>query len=147
MLLEQLRLRQQHLQKQLRTRLSISAELKKQRSNGQKFTEATYKQLLSSVVFVNADYRENLIKEFDSAFAGLLCHLSSLYKLSDLDQLFIVMIALGCTTNEISELANVTTHSVGNRKQRLRQLVGADCNIDEWLQREVDACLTRLIEK
>lgn len=144
MLMEQLRLKQEHLQKQLKLRLNISSELKKQKSSGKKLTEASYNQLLSSVVFLNPCHWNNLMQEFDVAYAGLLTQLSNSYSLSDVDRLYVVLIVLGCSTSEISELANVTLQSVSNRKQRLKQHVKANGNIEEWLNEAVKTNMRNL---
>lgn len=143
---KQLLLRQQNLQDQLKLRLSITSELKKQRSRGEKFTESAYNRLISAVVFLSREQLDQLKEDFDAAYAGLLANLSARYKLTSTDTFYIVLITLGCSINEISELANVSAHSVGNRKQMLRQHVGADCNIDDWLRAEVDAHMKRVLE-
>lgn len=143
---KQLLLRQQNLQDQLKLRLSITSEMKKQRSRGEKFTESAYNRLISAAVFLSREQLDQLKEDFDAAYAGLLANLSARYKLTSTDTFYIVLITLGCSINEISELANVSAHSVGNRKQMLRQHVGADCNIDDWLRAEVDAHMKRVLE-
>lgn len=137
---EQLQHKQHLLQEQLKMRLNVSAELKKQRSTGRRFTEETYNQILSSVVFLNPSHWETLMKEFDFAYAGLMTNLSSHYKLTDVDRLYVVLIILGCSNEDISELVNVSIQSVKNRKILLKQHLNTEDSLEKFLMREVDAC-------
>lgn len=103
--------------------------------------EAAYKELLSSVLFVNEANWNELLEYFDTAYYGLLTHLKSTYpSLAQIDLLYVVMIVLGISTEDISILTNVTTQSVRNRKQQLKNRVAANLPIEEWLQIEVQAC-------
>lgn len=143
MLMEQLRLKQGHLQKQLKMRLNLSSELKMQKSQGRKFSIETYQHLMSNIVFISPEQWKTLQKEFDIAYAGLLTNLSAKYsQLTDTDRLYIALIVLGCGNEEISELVNVSAQSVRNRKMLLKQHVNANCNIEIWLKTEVEATLS-----
>lgn len=94
------------------------------------------------VAYVRPGHWEQLVADFDAAYAGLLSKLSARYSaLTETDKLYIVVIVLGCTTKEICQIMNVTQQSASNQKQRLKLHLDADNNIDDWLHAEVAAHL------
>lgn len=143
---KQLLLRQKHLQEQLRLKLSISSELKKQKSQGKAATGEAYQQLMSSVVFISPKQWNPLLHEFDIAYAGLITDLSGRYEqLTETDCLYIALIVLGCSNEDISELVNVSPQSVRNRKMLIKQHMDARTNIEQLLQAEAEKAQQKLL--
>lgn len=133
---EQLEIKQTSLQQQLRQRLDVSTALKRHKVKRQKANEEVYDELLADVVFLKPESWSGVLTAFDEAYYGLLTNLSSTVTgLSDVDQLYIAMIILGFTTEDISLLTNVSNQSVWNRKHMLRQRLGIDgsSEVEDWL--------------
>lgn len=133
---EQMQLKQKYLQEKLQQRVAISAKLRKYDTKHEKFTEATYKRLISELVFLDPKQWEQLLRDYDQAYAGFLSHLTGMYHLTETDQIYIALITLGCSVEDICLLTQTNPQSVWNRKSILKQHLQIEdiTSIDDRLQ-------------
>ncbi len=133
---KELALKRKHLQQQLQQRIYVSSQLKKHLFKKKELDEASLRALSSTIIFLNREQETQLVNEFEQTYPHFLTELRQSHpKLTDGDCLYIALIALGCSTEDISILLNVSNQTIWNRKGTLRQHLGISENVDDWLHK------------